>query len=276
MSQSLTASGGNVLSKEDGPPTDSLPLFSGSTILTAQDLHDNIVEQTLNETVLLQNVTFSPNLFDLHSIEETENKKLDLSDDDTSLEQLNNSLDLQILKTMHPCESVSSDPLVTSTTSVFSYKGDDASEMKSFESYLNDAIAENQSILQNKNDFEPLPVETMKTMNQKSQAITVFDKDKTYASSNTVSLGNANLKVVDNADESNNDRFVTSLQPSNPQSKLVIIEHNGKSELTTQASIGETKQVFQSDPARSMVVANKTEDTDRPALAEPKGKSLFA
>lgn len=56
------------------PPATSQLLVSANqvTTLTAQDLQDSLVEQSLSETVLLQNVTFDSNLFDGLNLELSE------------------------------------------------------------------------------------------------------------------------------------------------------------------------------------------------------------
>lgn len=56
------------------PPSTSQLLVSANqvTTLTAQDLQDSLVEQSLSETILLQNVTFDSNLFDGLNLELSE------------------------------------------------------------------------------------------------------------------------------------------------------------------------------------------------------------
>lgn len=157
------------------PPATSQLLVSANqvTTLTAQDLQDSLVEQSLSETILLQNVTFDSNLFDGLNLELSEGAgggeggavsantnsvnlhqlgtTIDLSSISSdavtqhSLDQLNllETLEMQIIKEVQQHQhqhqsassssqyltSSSSDPLVSSTTTIYAYEKSDEQQM---------------------------------------------------------------------------------------------------------------------------------------------------
>ena len=298
----------------------TLLLTNVDPTLTDNDLQDSLVDQSLSETILLQNVNFDPNLFEGLNLDLENNGNnsgstsisnnindigLELTPDH-SLEQLNllDNIELQILKVAQSSSQTightllnSSDPLVSSTTTVYSFnkvqaeKNDsDLINFKYFNKLPNISLEKEglqANIKLNEATDEPekdiAKDQENRSIDNRSSSLKSYANEKVLLatgpiSSSLNSLSMTNIKmisqnVMSNINKQENDIKQQSQAISGQiqQTRLIIIENNNQT--YTQPLAKESKAVVKLNECSKNIGKSGAMSTN---VRENKGKFQHA